>query len=318
MSIDSWTGERLAFPPFETAFFLMSDEPWTVLRLLDWTTNYFKKKGSDSARLDAEILLAHARNCSRMELYTSFAEVPDDEQRVAFREMVRRRGDGVPVAQLVGFKEFYSLKFRVDENVLIPRPETEYLVVEALDVCKASRWGDRAIRIADVGTGSGAIAITLAKHLPRAIITAIDQSEPALAIARWNAAEHEVDERITFHQGDLLDAIEDPRLFDLVCSNPPYVSQDEFDELPETVRDHEPTEALVGGPTGTEIIDRLIRQSVSRLEPAGRLILELSPMIAQACLETIVHAGYQDARLIKDLAGHQRVLSAKRPPVVDG
>ncbi len=113
------------------------EEPWTVLRLLEWTTDFFKQRGSDSPRLDAEVLLAHARECSRIELYTSFAEVPEEEQRVAFREMVRRRGEGMPVAQLVGYREFYSLRLRVDENVLIPRPETEHLVIEALDCAKA-------------------------------------------------------------------------------------------------------------------------------------------------------------------------------------
>ena len=110
------------------------EEAWTVLRLLEWTTDFFKKRGGESARLDAEVLLAHARDCSRIELYTAFAEVPDEEQRVAFRELVRRRGEGMPVAQLVGYREFYSLKFRIDHNVLIPRPETEHLVIEALDL----------------------------------------------------------------------------------------------------------------------------------------------------------------------------------------
>ncbi|MCG8648535.1 MAG: hypothetical protein MI861_01805, partial [Pirellulales bacterium] len=110
-----------------------TQQPWTVLRLLEWTTDFFRKKGSESPRLDAEILLAHARDCSRIELYTAFADVPEDDQRVAFREMVRRRGEGTPVAQLVGHREFYSLSFRIDENVLIPRPETEHLVIEALD-----------------------------------------------------------------------------------------------------------------------------------------------------------------------------------------
>src|SRR6056297_3255207 len=135
-----------------------STEPWTVLRLRQWTTDFFKKRGSESARLDAEILLAHARNCTRIELYTAFAEVPDDEQRIAFRELVRRRGEGAPVAQLVGYREFYSLKFRVDENVLIPRPETEHLVIEALDAAKAMDCSDRPLQIADIGTGSGVIA----------------------------------------------------------------------------------------------------------------------------------------------------------------
>ena len=280
--------------------------------MLDWTTDFFKKKGSDSARLDAEVLLAHARGCTRMDLYTSFNEEPGEEQRVAFREMIRRRGEGAPVAQLVGYKEFYSLQFRVDENVLVPRPETEHLVMEAIDVCKANDQTNAPLSIADVGTGSGAIALTLATHLPKSSVTAIDVSEAALEIARWNADKLELNDRVRFFEGDLLDATDDPAQFDLICSNPPYVSQDEFDELDDTVRQHEPIQALVSGPKGTEIIERLIDQSKSRLKPGGRLIIELSPMIAQACVELVNEAGgYEDTRLIKDLAGHQRILSTR-------
>ena len=163
----------------------MSDsqtEQWNVLRLLEWTTEFFTKRGSDSARLDAEILLAHAKDCTRIELYTAFNEVPSEEVLVAFRELVRRRGDGSPVAQLVGYREFYSLRFRVDESVLIPRPETEHLVIEALDCAKEMKVTDRPLQIADVGTGSGAIAISLAKNLSSCHLTATDLSEAALNI----------------------------------------------------------------------------------------------------------------------------------------
>ena len=285
------------------------EEAWTVLRLLEWTTEFFNKRGSESARLDAEVLLAHARGCSRIELYTAFAEVPDEEQRVAFREMVRRRGDGTPVAQLVGYREFYSLQFRVNHNVLIPRPETEHLVIEALDRAKAMN-SSQPLQIADVGTGSGAIAVTLAKHLPKAQLTAIDQSTEALKIAKWNAEKHKVDARVTFVESDLLAAVSEPAKFDVICSNPPYVSEAEYDELPPTVRDFEPREALVSGPDGTEIIKRLLGESYSRLNSGGRLIIELSPMIADACAELVEQISeLDDLRFIKDLAGHKRILS---------
>ncbi|MEM9644311.1 MAG: peptide chain release factor N(5)-glutamine methyltransferase [Planctomycetota bacterium] len=292
---------------------MSEQEPWTVLRLLEWTTQFFKKQGSDSARLDAEVLLAHARDCSRMDLYLAYADVPGDEQRVAFRELVRRRGEGAPVAQLVGFKEFYSLKFRVDENVLVPRPETEHLIIEAIDVCKAQGLIKEEIQVADVGVGSGVISVTLAKQLPNARVVAIDISQPALEIAQWNAEKHEVADRLTFVHGDLLEASEKPAQFDLICSNPPYISQDEFEDLEDTVREHEPVQALVAGPKGTEVIDRLVDQSVSRLKPGGQLIIELSPMIAEEC-SALVEAtdAFQDTRLIKDLAGHQRILSTRR------
>ena len=289
------------------------EQAWTVLRLLEWTTEFFKNKGAESPRLDAEVLLAHARECQRIELYTAFAEVPTEEQRTAFRELVRRRGEGMPVAQLVGYKEFYSLQFRVTEHTLIPRPETEHLIVETLDCAKAIDVSSRALQIVDIGTGSGAIAITLAKHLPQAKITAVDISADALKIARWNAEKQDVVDRVSFVQGDLLAAVEQTDKFDLICSNPPYISQAEFADLPVTVRDFEPKIALVSGPDGTETIKRILAESYDRLNDGGRLIIELSPMIADACqdlVEQIPELG--DLRFIKDLAGHKRVMSVAR------
>jgi len=289
------------------------DEPWTVLRLLEWTTEFFKKRGSDSPRLDAEILLAHARDCPRIGLYTSFADVPGEEQLVAFRELVRRRGEGAPVAQLVGYREFYSLRFRVDEHVLIPRPETEHLVIEAIDVAKKLNLTNRPLRIADVGTGSGVIAITLAKQLPQVEIIAVDQSPAALAIARWNAEQLTPAASIEFVESDLFAAIDPDQTFDIICSNPPYVSEAEYDELPSTVRDYEPREALVAGFQGTEVIDRLLHQAPARLNSGGQIIIELSPMIAERCLEIVDEIeALHDARLIKDFDGHQRILSVGR------
>jgi release factor glutamine methyltransferase len=290
-----------------------SEAPWTVLRLLEWTTEFFKQRNSESPRLDAEVLLAHARDCSRIELYTAFGDVPEEQQRVAFREMVRRRGEGMPVAQLVGYREFYSLRVRVDEHVLIPRPETEHLVIEALDCAKAMNVTDRPLQIADIGTGSGAIAVTLAKNLSSVEITAVDQSAAALRIANWNAEQHEVSPRIRFQESDLLSAVESPGQFDIICSNPPYVSESEFEQLAPSVRNFEPREALVAGPSGTEVIERILQETPDRLRSGGRLILELSPMIADTC-EALVdqNTAFTDSRFIKDLEGHRRILSIER------
>ncbi len=290
-----------------------SAEPWTVLRLLEWTTDFFRKRGSESPRLDAEVLLAHARRCSRVELYTAFAEVPGEEQLVAFREMVRRRGEGMPVAQLVGYREFYSLRLRVTEDTLIPRPETEHVVVEALDCAAAMNLQGRTLHIADLGTGSGAIAIALAKHLPHARITAVDRSGAALEIARWNAEQLDVDGQIEFLASDLFGSVEQPETFDLVCSNPPYVTEKEYRELSETVRHYEPIEALVSGPSGTEVIERILKETPDRLRSGGRLIIEISPMIAEKCAELASASGaFDEVRFVKDLAGHRRVLSLAR------
>ena len=285
------------------------------MRLLNWTTDFFRKRGSESPRLDAEVLLAHARDCARIELYTAFDTEPTEEQREAFREMVRRRGEGVPVAYLVGYREFYSLRMRVNEAVLIPRPETEHVVIEALDHAKRMLAADpkRELKIVDVGTGSGAIAIAIAKHLPTAKLIAIDLSPDALQVAKWNAEHHAVADRVSFLEGDLLGPVNADRSVDIIVSNPPYVSEKEYAELAPTVRDHEPRNALVSGPEGTEIIERLVGDAATRLRSGGQLIIELSPMIAESCLQQMnATKQYEEGKLIKDLAGLRRVLSAKR------
>lgn len=294
-------------------------EAWTVGKLLAWTTEYLKKSGSQSPRLDAEVLLAHARGCQRIELYTSFAEEPTEEVKTAFREMVRRRSEGTPVAYLVGYKEFYSAKFEVNPDVLIPRPETEHLVVEALDRAKQIREarGDASaeLRIADVGTGSGIIAISMARHLKHCHVTAIDISPAALEIARRNAAQYELDEtRIALVEGDLLEACPQGEPFDLILSNPPYVSQAEFEQLDKTVRDYEPQSALVAGPMGSETIVQLIEQAPAHLAGDGWLIIEFSPMLAQQ-IDTWIQAGWQAPIITKDLAGHARIVSLTRTVV---
>ncbi len=290
----------------------MADE-WTIGRLLQWTTDYLKQHGSESPRLEAEVLLAHARGCQRIELYTSFEEPAGEALRTAFRELVRRRAEGMPVAYLVGHREFYSLDFRVTPDVLIPRPETEFLVLTLLDLIKARGPADGPIAVCDVGTGSGIVGITVAKHAPRVRVTAIDVSPAALAVARDNAQRLGVAERIEFVQGDLLSGIPAERKFDFIASNPPYVSTDEMAKLPREVRAYEPELALVAGPSGTSVIERLIPQAAERLVGGGSLLLEISPMLQQR-IEALIAS---DARLelgptVKDLAGLSRVVQARR------
>jgi release factor glutamine methyltransferase len=289
----------------------MADE-WTIGRLLQWTADYLKQHGSESPRLEAEVLLAHARKCQRIELYTCFADQADEELRTRFRELVRRRAEGMPVAYLVGHREFYSLDFRVTSDVLIPRPETEFLVLTALDRIK-ERPGDNPLAVADVGTGSGIVAITVARHVPRAKLTAIDVSPAALAVARDNAERLGVSERVEFVEGDLFDGVPVGHTFDLVLSNPPYVSTAEMANLPREVRAYEPALALAAGDTGTSVIERLIPQAAKRLTRGGSLLLEISPMLQQR-VESLLAA---DERLelgptVKDLAGLPRVAQARR------
>ena len=243
-------------------------EAWTVGRLLQWTTEFLKAHHAEAPRLDAEVLLAHALGCRRIELYTAYEDTPGEERRAAFRDLVRRRADGTPVAYLVGRREFYSMSFRVGPDVLIPRPETELLLIALLDLAK-SRAAGTTLRIADVGTGSGVIAICAAKHLPDCRVTAIDASLAVLVIARANAAEHGVAERIEWIEGDLFAAVPVERRFDFVVSNPPYVSEAEFASLAPEVKNFEPRQALVAGPTGVEVIERLVPQAADRLESGG-------------------------------------------------
>jgi release factor glutamine methyltransferase len=287
-------------------------EPWTVGRLLQWTADYLKAHGTETPRLDAEVLLAHSLGCRRIELYTTFDETPSDAQRAAFRELVRRRAEGAPVAYLVGRREFYSLSFQVGPAVLIPRPETELLVITMLDLTK-TRPAGAPLAVADVGTGSGIIAICLAKHLPSCRVTAIDRSTAALAIAAANAAEHGVADRVDMVESDLFAALPAEQRFDFILSNPPYVSTAEMEQLPPEVKKFEPREALLAGPRGTEAIERLVPQAAERLNTGGHLLVEISPMINDA-VRAIVSA---EPRLelgptVKDLARLPRVVQARR------
>ena len=287
----------------------MSDDVWTVGRLLTWTTDWLTTKGSGSARLDAEVLLAHVRGCQRILLYTAFDTPVSDAERARFRELVKRRGDGEPVAYLVGNREFFSLPFAVSPAVLVPRPETEGLVVRVIDLCKPLP----AARIIDVGTGSGAIAVTLAKHLPRARLVATDISPAALAVARENAARHGVAERIEFLECDLLSAPQAAGPWDVIVSNPPYVRDDEFDALPRDVRLHEPKGALVAGPTGVEVVARLAADAVGALAAGGWLVVEIGPVVAAAAERALAAVpGLVPGPTLADMAGLPRIVQARK------
>ncbi len=290
-------------------------DSWTVKRLLEWTTDYLKKNGRQSARLEAEILLAAALSCQRIELYTNFETEPPEDKRALFRDYVKRRAAGEPVAYLVGHKEFYSLSFHVDRNTLIPRPETEQLVVESLDWIKARQTAQPGFtpKICDVGTGSGAVAVAIAHALKKAkrsgSITAVDLSEPALELAKKNGEKHHVQDRIDWGLSDLMEKAAGP--FDLVVSNPPYVSESEFERLDPEVKDYEPKSALLAGPDGTEIIQRLLPQAHAKLSDGGRILIELSPMIAEAVVPLLDAASWKNVKLLKDLAGLNRIVSAE-------
>jgi release factor glutamine methyltransferase len=282
----------------------MNDE-WTVRRIIDWTTAHLKKHGSETPRLDTEILLAQARGCRRIELYTRFDEVLSERERSTMRDLVRRRTLSEPVAYLVGHREFFGLDFQVTPAVLIPRPDTETLVVELLDVAKVFA----APRILDVGTGSGCIAVAAAVNHPTAQITAIDKSEAALAVARKNAESHHVLNRIRFLAGDLFDPVREEEPFDIVASNPPYIAEHEKETLQNDVRKYEPHEALFSGPTGLEVLFRLIAEAPNHVRVGGTLMLEISPEQASAVAGQMESSGrYAETRVINDLSRQARVV----------
>lgn len=289
---------------------MTTDAPWTVKRLLEWTTDYLGQHGADTPRLDAEILLGHALNWPRIQLYVRFEECPSEQDRARFREAIKLRAKGTPVAYLTGEKEFFSLKFQVNESVLIPRPETEFLVVGALDAIRGS--ARPTTRVLDLCTGSGCIAVAIAKHVPQCQIVATDSSAAAIEVARLNAQSHSVSERIEFRCGDLWEAVPEDS-FDIIVSNPPYIGLSEKDSLMRDVVAHEPHQALFSGDDGTDLTRRIIAQAAAKLAPEGWLLIETSPLIAQRLLDEMNRTpGLDRVHSKKDLAGHLRVLIARR------
>lgn len=292
----------------------MADEqPWNVGRLLSWTNDYFKSQGTDSPRLDAEVLLAHILDCQRILLYTKFEEVPAAGLRDQFKALVKRRAAGEPVAYLVGKREFYSLEFEVTPDVLIPRPETELVVMTVTDLCKARPSGAEPPRMVDIGTGSGILAICIAKHVKASKINAVDISRAALEVAKRNAEKHGVTGQVRFIQSDLFESLPMTAPYDYIVSNPPYVKTNELSTIAADAAATEPLLALDGGPEGTDVIRRLIAQTPERLLPGGSLLMEISPMISES-VEALIEAapGLELKPTIKDLAGHARVAHAVR------
>ena len=286
-----------------------ASDVWTVRRILDWTIPHLKKHGSESPRLDAEILLAHARGCQRIQLYTHFDDPLTEPQRAAMRDLVKRRSAAEPVAYLVGHREFFGLDFAVTSDVLIPRPDTETLVIEAIEWLKQRSQP----RVLDIGTGSGCIAISLAVNCRQAQVTAIDLSAAALAIAQQNAEKHGVTDRIRFLHGDLFAPLADNEQFDLIASNPPYITSAEMETLQPDVRLHEPHSALDGGPDGLDVIRRLIAAAPPHLAAGGSLLIEIDGAQADAVTQLLAaNSHYEEIAVLKDLAKQPRVVRAVR------
>ena len=288
---------------------MSTEQSWTIGRLLDWTTKFLQQKGSESPRLDSEVLLAHALGCKRIDLYARYSEEAPEQGRQRFRELVRQRIEGCPVAYLVGRKEFFSLEFTVNRAVLIPRPDSECVVDECLRLAKAMVTP----AILDIGTGSGCLAVAVAKLHKTAQVTAVDISSEALAVASENARKHGVIERIRFLQGDLFAPIPAGERFDFILSNPPYIPHDDIAKLAPGVRDYEPHTALDGGADGFAVFDRLIAAAPAHLKPEGHLLIEIgSPQEERARERIERYGGYELVNVALDGSGHPRVLIARK------
>ena len=283
-------------------------ETWTVRTVLGWTANYFDKRGVESPRLTAEVLLAHVLKLSRVYLYTDLDRPLAKPELAGFRSLLERRAAGEPTHYLIGSREFYNRSFAVDPRVLIPRPETELLVEAALrEVPQGS-----AAQFLDLCTGSGCVAISLAAERPAATVWATEMSEQACEVARSNARALKVSERVTIFQGDLFQPLPSEARFDSVVSNPPYVRTGEIARLSPEVR-REPLAALDGGPDGLALLRRIIAGARQWLKPCGRLALEIGETQGAAVLDLLRQSGYANVRIEKDLARLDRLALGTAP-----
>jgi len=287
------------------------DKVWTTRQLLQWTTEHFERKDIDSPRVSAEMLLAHVLETTRLKLYMEADRPSTPLERSAFRELVERATNHEPVDYLVGQCPFFSMMFKVTRDVLIPRPSTETAIEHIIQHVRAMP-GASSPMIADVGTGSGIIAVSLAKHLKSAHIIATDISEAALEVAKENAETHRVTDRIDFLQGDLLDPLRGQQ-FHYLVSNPPYISDPEWQDVAPNVKDYEPESALRAGPDGLDYIRPIIEQAPALLLSPGQLVLEIAASQKDITQQLAHEAGLKYPAVLHDHENLPRILVANAP-----
>ena len=289
---------------------------WTIKAILEKAADYLKEKGDiANPRLDAELLLAHVLKATRMGLYLRFDQPLHENEVAGYRSLIQRRARHEPIQYITRVQEFWSLEFSVDPRVLIPRPESELLVETALSLISTdARTSDRPSILLDLGTGSGALAVSLAKELKDALIWATDQSAAALEVARLNAEKHGVAEGIRFRSGDLRAPIQREKApFDVIVSNPPDVATEDYDTLPPEVRDHEPKLALDGHEKGMRTIREIIKTAPLYLTHGGWLLVEMAPDQTEEALNLISETGqYVRGDRKKDYTHRFRVILAQK------
>ena len=288
-------------------------DTWTIQKLLNWVTEYLTNKGIEAPRLSAELLLSHVLGLKRIELYTQFDKPVAAEQLDQLRDMVKRAGQNEPVAYLTGKTEFYSLELEITRDCMIPRPETELLVQRAVESLRAR---DGVQFICDLCTGSGCIAVAIAKNFSGARIIATDISDAALAVAAGNVQKHQLAERITLLCGDLFEPLIRPLdvdKFDLIVCNPPYVSSAEYDNLDKNVKDYEPRLALHAGEDGLDIYRRIVEKIDQFLKPGAGLMLEIGYAQGPAVRELLEQtSAFAEIRIEKDYHDNDRIVTARK------
>jgi len=289
-------------------------QTWTIQKLLDWITEYFTEKDIDSPRLSAELLLCHILGMKRIDLYTHFDNPVAKEQLDKLHHLVKRCAENEPVAYLIGKTEFYSLELKVSPACLIPRPETELLVERAIEFLRR-RTGEQFI--CDLCTGSGCIAVAVAKNFSNARIIATDISDAALKVAADNVENYDLGERVKLLCGDLFEPIIsqiDTAEFDLITCNGPYVSSDEFEKLGKNVKDYEPRTALYAGSNGLGVYRRIVEKVDEFLKSDGVLMLEIGCAQGPAIRKLLEQAGcFTEITVEKDFNDNDRIAIAKKP-----
>lgn len=280
-----------------------------VRDILNETARAFEAAGIPTARLDAEVLLSIVMGRDKLEFFKNPEMIITEKQLSFYKKLITRRLQLEPVAYITGFKNFWTFTLEVNKDVLIPRPDTEIIVEEAIDIAKKNT--SNQLKILDIGTGSGAIAIALVGELPQAKVTATDISEAALSLAKRNADILGFKDKIDFQQGDLFEPVR--VIFDIIVCNPPYISAADYAELPSGVKDYEPAIALLAGNSGTEFYERLIYQAKDHLKKNGWLLMEIGAKQEQDVYKIIEQSGfYENVETRKDYAGLPRVVKARR------
>jgi release factor glutamine methyltransferase len=292
---------------------MTSNDTWTIQKLLNWVTEYLTSKGIESPRLSAELLLSHVLELKRIDLYTQFDKQVPQDQLDKLHELVKRAGLYEPVAYLTGKTEFYSLELEITADCMIPRPETELLVQRAIEFLR-TRSGVQYV--CDLCTGSGCIAVAIAKNFPDARITATDISATALEVAARNVEKHRLKEQVRLLCGDLFEPVIqqlDVSQFDLIVCNPPYVSTSEYENLDKNIKDYEPQSALLAGEDGMDVYRRIIEKVDDFLKPSAALMLEIGYAQGSTVRELLEQTGaFAEVKIEKDFHDNDRIVTSKK------